>query len=128
MPFKPVSPPSCLTANGQRFSSLDECLKHHQALIWFTYRKNCKINLTIGSDMGWGCMIRTAQMLLAQALRTYFHQRGVYPEPSYIVSAFLESETKSKYTLDRFMQMASSLYHKNAGDWFSITEVALMLQ
>lgn len=73
-------------------------------------------------------MIRAAQMLLAQVLRMFFSRKGGQTDLAYIVSAFLESEARSKYTIDRFVQLARDLYLKKPGDWFSITEVALMLQ
>ena len=66
-------------------------------------------------------MIRAAQMLLAQVFRKYFYLKGSHIDLAYIVNAFLESETRSKYTLDRFIQTANQLYLKRAGDWFSIT-------
>lgn len=37
-------------------------------LIWFTYREKLKIAEDINSDVGWGCMPRVGQMMLAQAL------------------------------------------------------------
>ena len=44
----------------------------HQDIIWFTYKKNIHISSSMHSDVGWGCLIRVAQMALAQALRRYF--------------------------------------------------------
>lgn len=44
----------------------------HQDIIWFTYKKDIHISSSMHSDVGWGCLIRVAQMALAQALRRYF--------------------------------------------------------
>lgn len=41
-------------------------------IIWFTYREKLKIAEDINSDVGWGCMPRVGQMMLAQALTRYF--------------------------------------------------------
>lgn len=36
-------------------------------------------------------MIRSAQMMMAEALRSYFREVGFREDPSYIVNAFLET-------------------------------------
>lgn len=41
-------------------------------IIWFTYRDKLKIAEDINSDVGWGCMPRVGQMVLAQALVRHF--------------------------------------------------------
>ena len=48
--------------------------------LWFTYRSGYQaISESIyRSDAGWGCMHRTGQMLLAQALLVHFLGRGLY--------------------------------------------------
>jgi cysteine protease ATG4 len=56
---------------GRKFSSVEECMKAHRELIWFTYKKNFKISLRFHSDIGWGCLIRVAQMAMAEALRRF---------------------------------------------------------
>lgn len=46
---------------NNRFSRL------FQSITWFTYRDNLEIGLegtNIKSDAGWGCMLRTGQMIL----------------------------------------------------------------
>ena len=39
-----------------------------ETIIWFTYRTKLKIAEGINSDVGWGCLPRVGQMILAQAL------------------------------------------------------------
>ena len=41
-------------------------INHFQNTIWFSYRKNIP---GIGNDTGWGCMIRSVMMIIAEALK-----------------------------------------------------------
>ena len=43
------------------FMAYEEFVKRFQDIIWFTYR-TCHEGF---SDVGWGCMIRVVQMILA---------------------------------------------------------------
>ena len=48
----------------------NEFLNSFSSLYWFTYRNRFPTlcNSTLTTDMGWGCMIRTGQMMLANAI------------------------------------------------------------
>jgi cysteine protease ATG4 len=50
--------------------------QYQESLFWFTYRYDfTQIKpYHITTDAGWGCMLRSAQMLLAHALRVHFSQ------------------------------------------------------
>ena len=54
----------------------DEC-----SLLWFTYRCDFPeiAPYRITTDAGWGCMLRSAQMMLGQALRVHFKSRSWQP-------------------------------------------------
>jgi len=45
-------------------------------IIWFTYREKLNIAEDINSDVGWGCLPRVGQMVLAQALVKHFCSKG----------------------------------------------------
>jgi cysteine protease ATG4 len=56
-----------------------EFLDDFQSRIWLTYRDNfpCVINNKFTSDSGWGCMLRSGQMLLASCFMINQFGRGI---------------------------------------------------
>jgi cysteine protease ATG4 len=55
-----------------------EFYRHFASLMWFTYRKDFPQvgDSDYTTDTGWGCMIRSAQMMLATGLTYYLLGRG----------------------------------------------------
>lgn len=67
--------PVCLLGNFYSSTSSPEFLSDWESKVWITYRSGFsqKIDSTsYSNDVGWGCMIRTGQMLLASALRVHW--------------------------------------------------------
>ena len=65
---------------GQKYSSSDELLQfwtHYRSLIWITYSTHFpKIDSShFTTDVGWGCMIRAGQSMLATCLLCHFFDR-----------------------------------------------------
>eukprot|EP00522_Entomoneis_paludosa_P008169 CAMPEP_0172455564 /NCGR_PEP_ID=MMETSP1065-20121228/12129_1 /TAXON_ID=265537 /ORGANISM="Amphiprora paludosa, Strain CCMP125" /LENGTH=585 /DNA_ID=CAMNT_0013208029 /DNA_START=38 /DNA_END=1795 /DNA_ORIENTATION=+ len=102
-------------------------------LFWFTYRCDFPEIAPYGitSDAGWGCMLRSAQMLLGQALRIHFKaSRDWKPAPMYsqrrqdpfLRSMFtwfadFPSTTQNFYSLHN-MVAAGIKYDKLPGEWY----------
>jgi len=63
-------------------------LQLHQQLLWLTYRKNIPITASLHSDVGWGCLIRVAQMAWAHSLQRHFSMLQKRVERNYIITPF----------------------------------------
>mmetsp|Transcript_17740 Transcript_17740/g.26281 ORF Transcript_17740/g.26281 Transcript_17740/m.26281 type:complete len:408 (-) Transcript_17740:119-1342(-) len=80
------SPPTLPACEGKQYifgSSYTEMQQEAYAtdlksVIWFTYRSGFPTMLpySVNSDSGWGCMLRCAQMLLAQGLQRHYLGRN----------------------------------------------------
>jgi hypothetical protein len=66
-------------------NSLPVFLEAFRTLHWFSYRKDfaCITPSHYTTDMGWGCMLRSGQMMLANTFSRHFLGPGTkYIEPS----------------------------------------------
>jgi cysteine protease ATG4 len=117
--------------------------------IWFTYRRNFEDfkGTNINTDCGWGCMIRSGQMLLANALLVHKLGRGwrwklptnqvctaedVYDELTHrdIVRVFGDSSNTSvtPLSIHNMMEIANSSLNRQPGDWFGPTSTAHIIK
>ncbi|XP_077058291.1 autophagy related 4D, cysteine peptidase b [Siphateles boraxobius] len=75
------SRPVCLLGQSYQlsYSGERECFRRaFSSLMWMTYRRGFPPldGSALGSDAGWGCMLRSAQMLLAQGLILHMMPAG----------------------------------------------------
>ena len=70
----------CLISSGRSYSDVEGApphilafMEHFNTLAWMTYRTNFPAiaGTSITTDCGWGCMVRSGQMILATALMHY---------------------------------------------------------
>eukprot|EP00536_Pseudo-nitzschia_multiseries_P005155 jgi/Psemu1/189797/e_gw1.93.91.1 len=119
---------------GRRYHPVheyDERKKYERSLFWWTYRYDFPEINCISSDAGWGCMLRSAQMMLSQALRIHFKSRHWKPDPStskarqddFVASlmtwfADFPSKTESIYSLHNMCAAGLAKYEVLPGDWY----------
>ncbi|XP_076441501.1 cysteine protease ATG4D-like [Babylonia areolata] len=119
-----------------RVSALDEFHADFTSRLWFTYRREFS---PIGSsrmttDCGWGCMLRSGQMLMAQGLVLHFLKRDwkVYSEQRPEDLAFYreiirwfgdQPSDKVPFSLHRLVELGTSV-GKMPGDWYGPASVA----
>jgi cysteine protease ATG4 len=101
-----------------------------EALTWFSYRKNFPPMEPYGltSDSGWGCMLRCAQMLMAQALKVHTLGRGWKPgtmayrlrSAPYcaLLRAFADAPGEAHlYSIHNFCRVGLETQDKLPGEW-----------
>ena len=71
--------PEVIVKPEHQILSLDQFFEDFSSLIWLTYRKHFTqlANSNLTSDGGWGCMLRTGQMLLANAILIHMLKEGI---------------------------------------------------
>ncbi|XP_005185864.2 cysteine protease ATG4D [Musca domestica] len=111
--------------------------------VWMTYRREFPImngsNYT--SDCGWGCMLRSGQMLLAQALLCHFLGRSWRYDPESqlhstlednmhkkIIKWFGDSSSKSSpFSIHTLVKLGEEM-GKKPGDWYGPASVSYLLR
>ncbi|XP_072024085.1 uncharacterized protein [Amphiura filiformis] len=108
--------------------------------LWMTYRREFPQleGSTLTTDCGWGCMLRSGQMLLAQCLVTHFLGRdwNIYKEQAEeqdkyhheIIRWFGDQPSDmSPFSIHRLVNVGKSS-GKKAGDWYGPASVAHILR
>ncbi|KKK14269.1 hypothetical protein AOCH_003519 [Aspergillus ochraceoroseus] len=135
----------------------EEFLRDFEAKFWMTYRSNFppiprdynhdrKSSMTLGvrlrsqlldphgftSDTGWGCMIRSGQSLLANAMATLLLGRGwrrsdgIYEETK-LLSLFADSP-EAPFSIHQFVGHGAEFCGKCPGEWFGPSATARCIQ
>jgi len=119
---------------GRRYHPVheyNERKEYEGSLFWWTYRYDFPEINCITTDAGWGCMLRSAQMMLSQALRMHFKSRHWKPDPctskarkdDFVESlmtwfADFPSTSESVYSLHNMCAAGVAKYEVLPGDWY----------
>uniref|UniRef100_A0A1D1Z3D5 Cysteine protease n=1 Tax=Anthurium amnicola TaxID=1678845 RepID=A0A1D1Z3D5_9ARAE len=121
--YKMSSEESC--SDAVQDGGLSGFLHDFSSRIWMTYRKGFDVigESRFSSDVNWGCMIRSSQMLIAQAMlfhylgRTWRKPAEKPYEPKYIELLHLFGDSfKSTFSIHNLLQ-AGEVYGLDAGSW-----------
>ncbi|GLE05100.1 hypothetical protein PINS_up014084 [Pythium insidiosum] len=105
------------------------------ALLWLTYRRDFAPlePYALTSDAGWGCMLRSAQMLLAQALQRLELGRDWRKDDhceayTRLLSWFVDApRPECRFGLHHLVQLGLQ-YDKLPGEWYGPTTAAQVLR
>eukprot|EP01103_Thecamoeba_quadrilineata_P005799 TRINITY_DN15552_c0_g1_i1.p1 TRINITY_DN15552_c0_g1~~TRINITY_DN15552_c0_g1_i1.p1 ORF type:complete len:413 (-),score=67.35 TRINITY_DN15552_c0_g1_i1:22-1260(-) len=113
---------------------LVEFLLAFQSRIWFSYRTNfVPIEPSFyTSDFGWGCMIRSGQMMLAQALQMRWWGNDwtlndEYPEQYFEILRNFADAPDAPFSVHRVAQLGLLKHNKRIGQWFGPSTIAVAL-
>ena len=126
------------TVGGEHVSD-QEMRERIGSLFRFTYRRGFSPIPSsappLTTDAGWGCMLRTGQMMLAQAFRFHYCSRHIEPGmpesildgTAYRIAAWFCDQPEAPYSVHN-IAMFGVCKGKPVGSWFGPTTTALVLQ
>ncbi|EQC26596.1 hypothetical protein SDRG_15536 [Saprolegnia diclina VS20] len=114
---------------------------HLQSIIWLTYRRDFvqMVPYEFTSDAGWGCMLRTAQMMLCEALLRNLprHREARFmwsdtqplaPDVVHVLQSFVDAPTADCAFAIHHMVAVGMKYDMLPGEWYGPTTAAQVLR
>jgi cysteine protease ATG4 len=113
------------------------------SLFWFTYRFDFPeiVPYRITTDAGWGCMLRSAQMMLGQALRMHYKGRAWRPpqaiiqrrHDSFMIKlmtwfADYPSKTECVFSLHNMVAAGLAKYETLPGEWYGPSKASYVMR
>ncbi|KAL2009268.1 hypothetical protein VTN00DRAFT_7462 [Thermoascus crustaceus] len=152
-----LTPKATVSNEGGDYGWPDAFLDDFESKIWLTYRSNFPIipksddpnaplSMTLGvrlrsqlvdsqgftSDTGWGCMIRSGQSLLANALSILWlgrdWRRGDRAEEESRLLSLFADHPEAPFSIHRFVKYGASSCGKYPGEWFGPSATARCIQ
>lgn len=127
-----------LQQHAQHSTDQSNYNQHLNTILWLTYRRNMHCNLlhtAVNTDAGWGCMLRSGQMMLARALYLHLIQRSNTPhyaeKYAQLIHWFLDCDdaVQHPFALHSILQHATAADNNDVvGQWYSPGATWKMLQ
>lgn len=119
----------CEKSNDAATPCFKQFLEAFSRLLWFTYRKDFTSieNTQFTSDAGWGCMLRSGQMVLGQALANAIDDKDKQPVSLQTVRWFADTSDKDAPYSIHAIAKAGERYGKSVGEWFGPSTIANVL-
>lgn len=126
------------TDDTEQNKIIAECaIGHFRSKIWLTYRKNFPriFDSLWTTDAGWGCMLRSMQMLLADSLVRHYltekwrykkNRRRHHPNYGQILRGFCDFPD-CNFSIHQMLEHGAC-FRKSVGTWFGPGECAHMIQ
>lgn len=138
--FKLTSHSDRIVIAGTRFQaredqSLDsmnkQMVEYIQATLWFSYKYNWAMfipDTKLDNDIGWGCMIRCGQMLLAKAIARKTQKFDNECKKD-VIELFNDSHGGESipFSIHNIVKFAAKNYNVTPGQWFRATTIMMSL-
>ncbi|KAH9259443.1 hypothetical protein BASA81_002486 [Batrachochytrium salamandrivorans] len=129
--IRPEDGPAYLFSTSFRASVLQTDFSSRFSLVpWMTYRQWTGESIQgYYTDCGWGCMLRSAQMMLAEALFRLESPNGSSTAPPQLRERILRQfvdDNESPYSIHQMLKR-SNRFGKHAGQWFEPTLTLLVI-
>uniref|UniRef100_A0A673WAZ8 Cysteine protease n=1 Tax=Salmo trutta TaxID=8032 RepID=A0A673WAZ8_SALTR len=119
--FSKTSP---LTMLGQSYLLMErECFRRAFAtLLWLTYRRGFPQldGSSLTTDSGWGCMLRSGQMLLAQGLLLHL----LPPGWTWLSANHVSKDDMERKSIVSFLESWTEVTHRRVVSWFGDHPIA----
>lgn len=84
--------------------------KHIKSFIFISYRFGFPLCHNLDSDIGWGCTIRSSQMMMASILQNIYNKKD-------LINKFIDND-KNCYSIHNFVDYGKVIMDIKPGNWF----------
>eukprot|EP01135_Chromosphaera_perkinsii_P003407 Nk52_evm31s242 gene=Nk52_evmTU31s242 len=128
--------------SSKAYGHLKMFKKDYQSKLWFTYRRKVREGISgskMTSDVGWGCMIRCGQMMVAQGLvmkmlgRHWRTDSNIDNDETFLkYNSLLKlfddvTCSESPFSIHNICSAGERIAGKRIGEWFGPSSVAIVL-
>lgn len=114
----------------------DDFISDYKSRIILTYRYNIPSLLNYSSDIGWGCTIRSGQMILAESLLRMdlgrdwrlYNNKSHSLAHKHILNYFIDVPSQDHYFSIQNITHYGLKYKKNIGDWYGPETISKVLR